>query len=225
MNSTWYKIAQRIVEGLGIRPGELIQVRDHAGRWDVLQEILLAIEVAGATPLPELTPAEYMQRVWSTAPRDYLTNWDRHRTAWLEQADRVLVLSEAHPEFAASAEEGFNAWRQATARLTLLEEKRRLPFMVVAVPTPLGSRQLGLPLDEFEAILGPALETSVTEFQSEITRVLAAMQGGQTITIYSGEGHQLQLNQGDRMWLSDDGYLDAADLARSAFVLNLPSGS
>jgi len=50
----WRAIARRIAEGLNIRPGELIQVRDHIDRPEVLQEVLLAVEWVGATPLLDL---------------------------------------------------------------------------------------------------------------------------------------------------------------------------
>lgn len=44
----WEEVAKRIVEGVGVRAGELVQVRDRAGRYDVLQEIL-AVELSEAT--------------------------------------------------------------------------------------------------------------------------------------------------------------------------------
>ena len=45
---TWPIVARRVVHGLAIQPGELIQVRDSAGRPEALLEILLTLELAGA---------------------------------------------------------------------------------------------------------------------------------------------------------------------------------
>ena len=63
----WPAIARRIVEGLGVRPGEVIQVRDDTGCLDLLLEVLLSIELRGATPLPQITTVKYMERLWTEA--------------------------------------------------------------------------------------------------------------------------------------------------------------
>src|SRR5437763_1669204 len=62
----WGEIAERIADALGACDGELIQVRDRTGRYDVLQEILLALERRGATPLPELLPGTYLTQLLAT---------------------------------------------------------------------------------------------------------------------------------------------------------------
>ncbi len=71
----------------------------------------------------------------------------------------------------------------------------------------------------------PALTASADELQAEIERVLSAVDGGETLTIHSGEGQALTLQQGGRAWLSDDGLIDPADCQRGAVVSNLPAGS
>jgi len=221
----WSNIARRMVEGLGVQAGELIQVRDGAGRPDLLLELLLSIELLGATPLPQILTADYMERLWSAAPRDYLEDWDRHRREWLEKSDRVLVLWGAQPDFNGLPKNAFKAWRGAEHRLTVLEEELRLPFLLAAIPTERRARQLGLTLDALEEILLPALGASVQELQREIERVLKAVKGGRHMTIHSGDGHTLHLALGDRAWLSDDGHIGADDRARGAIVSNLPAGS
>ena len=50
MHALWPALARRIVQALGVQPGELIQVRGEVGDLARLQEIVLAIEVRGATP-------------------------------------------------------------------------------------------------------------------------------------------------------------------------------
>lgn len=224
-DKTWPRIARRIVQGLGIQPGELIQVRDAAGRLDVLLETSLAIELAGATPLLQLMPADYLQRLWTKAPQDYLANWDRHRQEWLEQTDRVLVLGGARPDLSLVPQQAFAAWRGATHRLTGIEEKRRLPVLLVAIPTETRARQLGLSLETLEEVLLPALGVGVKELQHEIGRVLEAVEGGQVITIRSGDNYELCMKHGDRAWLSDDGCIKAEDQLQGGIASNLPAGA
>ena len=225
MDTLWQSIARRIVQGLDVQPGELIQMRDSAGRLDVLLEILLAIELAGATPLPQITPVAYLQRLWSAAPREYLAQWDRRRGELVRQFDRVLVLGGIMPDVDAAAQEGLDAWWQAVHRLSAIEAERSLPVLVVAVPTEPRAGQLGLTLPALEEILLPALAASSEQLAGEIRRVLTAVDGCQTLVIRSGGAHELVLQHGDRPWLSDDGLVDVDDRARGAVVSNLPAGS
>ncbi len=208
-------VVQRIVQVLGIQPGDLVLVRDAAGRLDVLLEISLAIEMQGATPLVELVPAEYRQRLWNEVPREYLAHWDRHRSQWIQQADRILVLAGAEPDWDVVSRKGFRTWEQAVHRLTVAEEARGLSGTLVAVPTKTRAEQLGLSLESLEAILLPALLASAQELQAQVDRVLDAAAEGQTIAIHSGADHVLIMQQGNRTWHRDDGRCHS----------NLPAGS
>ena len=215
MDKRWPAVVQRIVQVLGVQPGDLVLVRDAAGRLDVLLEISIAIERQGATPQIEFVPAECKQRLWNETPRAYLAHWDRHRSQWIEQADRKLVLAGAEPNWNVVSREGFLAWQQAVHRLTVAEEAHDLPGPLVAVPTTARAKQLGLSLDSLEAILLPALLASVQELQAQVDRVLDAAAEEQTIAIHSGVDHVLHLQQGDRPWHRDDGRCHS----------NLPAGS
>lgn len=225
MNEAWSTIVRRIVAGLGVQPGELIQARGDPGRYDILQEILLAVELAGATPLPEIIPADYLERLWRDAPQDYLANWDQQRRALIQQYDRVITLQGPAPDLNDAPESSVQAWRQAVQRLVTIQDERRLPFIVVALPSQRRAQQLGLSLAALEALLLPALGASAAELRAEIERVLAAIGQGKALTIRTGLGHELRLNQGDRVWLDDDGDIDAEDRARGAMVGNLPAGA
>ena len=199
-SDTATRMAARIVQTLGSQPGELVLVRDAAGRMDVLLEVSLAIEMQGATPLIEFVPAEYRQRLWNEVPREYLSHWDRHRSQWLQQADRILVLAGADQDWSMVSREGFLAWQQAVHRLTVAEDARALPCPLVAVPTKARAEQIGLSLESLEAILLPAITASVQELKEQVDGALDAVQGGETITVYSGVDHVLHLQQGDRAW-------------------------
>lgn len=225
MSNTWQNIARRIVEGVGVEPGELIQVRCSFDRFDIMQEILLAVELAGATPLPEITPPAYLQRLIAEASPDYLARWEQHRQEWMKQFDRIIVLQGHRTEFETLPPTHLSNWRQATERLVTIEEERRLPNLVVGIPTETRAQQLGLTLTELDEMILPALSASITELQNQISRALTAIDGGTNLTIRSGSNYELHLQLGNRPWLSDDGYIDNADRARGAIVSNLPAGS
>jgi leucyl aminopeptidase (aminopeptidase T) len=225
MDTIWRKIAQRMVEGLGVQPGELIDVRDGSGLLSLLLETSLAIEQVGATPLLQLLPDVYLERLWAQAPRAYLADWDQYRQDWMKQISRVLVLAGAQPDISLAAQDGRDAWALAQYRLGVIEEARLLPYLLVAIPTERRARQLGLAVGKLEQIVLPALAASVDELQAEISYVLGKASTGNTLTILSGDGHALHLERGDRKWLSDDGYIDEMDRSQGAIVSNLPAGS
>jgi leucyl aminopeptidase (aminopeptidase T) len=225
MNEKWSNVTQRIVRGLAAQPGQLVQIRDNAGRMDVVLEIALALEMQGVTPLVQLIAPGYLQQLWDRAPRDYLAHWDRHRGRWAEATDRYVTLAGAEPDPGTASSDGFHAWRQAVDRLVALEDARPLPGFLVAIPTEARARQLGLSLETLEAILLPALQAGEGELQEQIRPVLAAVEGGQRVTIRSGGDCVLRLQHGDRPWFWDDGHIDPADSKRAVGGCNLPAGS
>jgi leucyl aminopeptidase (aminopeptidase T) len=222
---SWGQIGRRIVSGLGVQRGELIAVRDNVGRLDVLLEILLEIELRGATPLVQHVPPDYMRRYLEQVPPDILAEWDRHRATWAQQQDRVLVLTSAESGFDDVPTARLHIWQEAVTRLTELEDQPPRPYLLAAIPTAARAAQLGMSEDELEAILLPALAASTVELQHEIERALNLARGGGSIVVHSGQGHTLRLQQGERPWLSDDGYIERADIERGANASNVPAGS
>lgn len=228
MNEAWQKIAQRVVRGLQVQPGEFIQVRSLMDRLDVLQELLLAVELAGATPLAEILPPAYLERLMAGASPDYLANWDKHRTGLMEKFDRILVLEGEYPNFAGMPADALKNWRGASHRVGEVEESRKLPFLLMAVPTAARAAGLGISLEELEEKTLAALAASPEELQAQIQKVLGKAEGGTVMTVNSGPNgqYELRLKLGNnRPWLSDDGLIDAADRERGAIVSNLPAGS
>lgn len=222
--TTWRDVAEHAIRGLGVRPGELIQVREHTGRLDVILEMLLAIERAGATPLLELTPPIYIKRLLDEAPLSHLLNWDEHRIRWMEEVDRVLVLQGAGVDANDLDPDALDAWSSAVQRLTALEEERHLPYMLVAVPTEERAQRVGMSLRDLEAYILPALVVPVETLRERIQAVLNAVYQAQTLTIIT-DGHELYLHRGRRRWLTDDGYVDEEDRITGAITSNLPAGS
>lgn len=226
MSDTWYEVALRIVRGLGAKPGELVQIRDRAGRYDVLQDILLAVEMAGATPLPEIIPPEYMRRMLSGAEIKYLSRWDFHRQRWMSSTDRIIVLEGAEMDESSVPSAKFEAWRSSAHRLTETEERLGpLPFMLAAIPTEERAKALGLTLEDLEKRVIPALLARPGELRETASRVLEAVRGARTMILRSGRRHELNLSIGDRRWISDDGLVTDENVERGGVVSNLPAGS
>ena len=225
MNENWSTVARRMVEALGVQPGNLVQVKDHAGRLDVLQEALLGIELAGGTPLVEIAPPDYLERLLTEASPALLVSWDWRRQEWARRADRLLVLSGGGVDWNALPQTALHTWQQADHRLTEIEDERRLPSLYAAVPTERMARELGLTLEALESHLLPPLQASAEELQWAIAPVLEAVQGQQAITIRTSESHALRLTLGDRRWMNDDGYFGEADRQEGGIVSNLPAGA
>lgn len=228
MNPLWSNAARTWVRGLDVQPGEWIQVRNSTDRFDILQEVLLAVEAAGATPQLEWIPSVYLERLLSETPPEHLAHWDRHRQGWMRQIDRILFLGGDHPDFSGVPPAARDAWDAAGNRLSEIEEARRLPFLLIAIPTLKRAQQLNRTLEELESILLPALCASVESLQREIERMLDAIGDGRTLIVRSGpsgDGCELRLDLGDRVWGRDDGMIDALDCDRGSIVSNLPAGS
>ncbi len=224
-NEWWPRIARRAVAGLGVQPGELVQVRDQAGRPEVLVEILLAVERAGATPWLEIEPPAYVRRLVTEVDPAHLAQWDRHRGDLMGRIDRVLVLGGPDLDLADAPLEGVEAWRAARHRVGVAEEARRLPFLVLSVPTAERAAAAGMALADLEAAVLPALAAGAATLRREIEGVLRRVADGRTLTVRSGADCTLHLTLTARPWMSDDGAIDATDRARGAIVSNIPGGS
>ena len=199
MNTTWTDIAAHMVKTLGVQAGELVQVRDNAGRLEALTEVALAIELRGATPLVQLVTPGLMRRMLDWAPLDYLAHWDRHRRSWAEQSDRVLVLGGSEPGYGHAPDRRMGLWRKAANRLECLEEERDVSVTLAMVPNEAQARKLGLNLAALDDIVLPALVVDAHTLHAEFDRALALIEGGRTITVRSGEGCTLRLDSGDRL--------------------------
>ncbi len=222
--TNWQPFAQRIVAGLNVQPGELIQVRDHIDRPEVLQEVLLAIDLAGATPLVDPQSPAYLNRWLAEATPEAIQQSSHHRLKWMQEIDRVISFSGGWPDFSLANPATLATWQAMDEAITQIEEARQLPVLVVAVPTAQRAKALGITLGELEAHVMPAHLLSMEESQRLIAEALAKVEGRQ-ITIHTGEGHLLHLDQGGRHWHSDDGVIDEADRQHKTIVSNLPAGS
>lgn len=226
MDQRWVAVARRVADALAVQPGDVVQVRERCGRYDVVQELLLAIEKRGGTPLPQLLPPTYYQRLLTDTDPELLAVWDRRRLPWVERdLDRVLVLVGEEPERDVPST-ARDAWRQAVDRLTTAEERRHLPYLLMAVPTEARAREFGMTLTDLESIVLPALLATPQELESARDRVLVLLHPARTLTIRSAAG-ELRLTLAARPWLSDAGTLPATSVAPGGVqpVNNLPAGA
>jgi leucyl aminopeptidase (aminopeptidase T) len=226
MSDLWDTIAARAVSGVGVQAGDLVLIQEHAGHPAALAALLGAVEQAGATPLPEIAPPAYVARLLATTDPAHLATWDRHWSHWGAEAARAIVLTGGGlPDFGDVPPAALAAWSTAQERFNAVTEERRLPTLVMAVPTEAMAARCGLPLADLEAVVLPALAVPAATLQAGIARLLAWARGVRHLTLESGAGHVLRCRLGDRPWMSDDGVIDAADLAAGACVSNLPAGS
>lgn len=226
--NNWTHIAQQIVNGVGVRPGELIYLRDDTGRVEVVEEVLLAIEQQAATPWLEWHRTGYMERLWNEVSSERLAQWHNQRQKILATADRIINLGSAHPNFERVNREGFAAWQTAEQALTEVEESRQLPYLFVAIPTAEKADELGLSLAELEAHLLPALAVPTDQLRLPIERILRYAKNAHTLTILTGAEQQYTLTlrlAAERPWHNDDGVIDDEDRASGAIVSNMPAGS
>lgn len=222
----WVAIATRVADALAVQPGDVVEVRERSGRYDVIQELLLAIEQRGGVPLPQLLPPAYYQRLLAGTDPALLAVWDRRRLSWVErELDRVLVVAgeDGGRDVPSAARD---AWRQAVDRLTEAEERRRLPYLLIAAPTEARARDCGMTLADLEDIVLPALLATPLEMGREIDRVLGRLRSARTLTIRSTAG-DLHLTLAGRPWLHDAGALPATGVSPDGVqpVNNLPTGA
>jgi leucyl aminopeptidase (aminopeptidase T) len=138
----------------------------------------------------------------------------------------VLVLQGEEPELGDVSPTALEAWQEATARIDAIEERRQIPYLLVAIPTEVRARELKMTLAELDAALLPALSASAAELAAEVDALRAAVGNARTLTIQSGVGHRLTLDISGRHWLRDVGTLQLAGVPEGVQpVHNLPAGS
>lgn len=224
MTTLWRQVAARAVDGLDPPPGGLVVVRDRCGRSEPLWAVTVELERRGVTTLTEVVPDPVLVEVLARTPPERLEGWSRHRAALLESADGVVSIAATLPPLEQAPERAAAAWLRGRQGMHAVEARRRLPFMVLAVPTARLARDLGQPLSQLDQAALPAMAAPLAELRSDIAAALARVAEAETLVLES-PGCRLVLHRGDRVWLSDDGQVSPEDRAHGAVVSNLPAGS
>jgi len=225
MNDFLTYLAWRAVQGIRAEPGDMVLVLDHAGRAGLAQEIALQLDVAGATPLIDHAPPDYVASMLTHARPDALQHFARHRATWWQQADKIIALSAGTLDLTGVPKANIEVWSRGQEMLTAIEESRRLPNIVVAVPTLAKAQAINTTLAELDAHVELAMRATLWDLQARIERVSMADANAETLMLRTGDHHELRMRRAGRVWMSDDGYIDPADIAKGAIVSNLPAGS
>jgi len=143
---------------------------------------------------------------------------------WMQQCDRIIVLTGGWLDLKDAPAENIQAWSGAQTRLSEIEEAKRTPSIVVAVPNETQAQRLGMTLEQLEAALHDPIVAPLMDLQNAALRIQHKM-AGDAIVIRTGNNCELRLRHGGRPVLIDDGYIDNNDRERGAVVSNLPAGS
>jgi leucyl aminopeptidase (aminopeptidase T) len=105
-----------------------------------------------------------------------------------------------------------------------VEDERRLPFVLVAVPTEAGATAFGLTPEQLDRHLVPALVAQPSELRAVTNTAMASVRGAGRLSIHTGEA-ELHAKLSGRVWVADDGQIDEKDQRTNAHVGDLSAGS
>ena len=205
----WRQVADRIVSGLGLTAGSHLYV--HAAPPDCaapLAALTRAVRAVGATLYveTELTDPAAL----------------REREVHIASADASLALATGiKPLPAPQASPG---GKGIADRVTEIEESRKLPFILCAVPVPAKALELNRRFEAFEQMLLDAICVERSALNAAIEPVLKRARAGNTLTIRTPDC-ELVMSTSGRRWLADDGTIDNEDRRAGAIVSNLPAAS
>ena len=221
----WDDVAERAVLALGVAAGESIAVRDRAARPEALVAVLAALARHDLTPSLEMMPNDLLVQILREAPLAHLHGWDRHRIVDAERVAGALRLAGGDaPDLDGIDPARRAAWQQAVARVEQVIERRRVPVVVLAVPTLERARALGCDLAALDDAVLPALAVP-SSVLAELTSDALAIAQTSTELVIRSPGCELTMSTAGRTWLRDVGRLTDAARAKGATVVNLPSGS
>lgn len=148
----WTAIVTRIAEDAGVRPGELVLIRDRTGDRAILDAVMLAVEAKGGTLLPEITSPAYLTNLLRRTDPAPLSSWDVQCVAWVRSADRIVKLAGGSLDLSQAPAAAAEAWEEAIGRLAAIEDEPRIPSVLVAVPVPEKAEELHISIQALESI-------------------------------------------------------------------------
>ncbi|MFB9903096.1 hypothetical protein [Allokutzneria oryzae] len=220
---SWTAVATAAVNGVAPPTGGLVVVRDRCGRDEALYAVVVELERRGVTAVVDTAPDEVITRILRTATPHVIEHFGTHRAAMLERADGVITIGAQKPDFSGVDEEVLRAFLRARAVMGEVETRRRLPFLVVGVPTKRLADQLGRTITELDELVLPALAVPQEVLAEAIRHKTAELRGRHWVL--ESPGCRLTADRGERPLLSDDGHVSEVDRERGATTSNLPAGS
>lgn len=219
----WAEVAKRVTAAFDLPPSALVVLRDRCGRREVIDAVVITFERQGVTTVIDPASDHVLDAVLSTTSPSLLANWGCSRSAALELADAVVTLGGGPLPTDRASQSALRALRAGRADMEEVEARRALPYLSVAVPTPLLAAELGQSVAELDRAVLDALATSLEVIRALIDTQLA--RATRDPLVLRTAGCSLTMRRGDRPWLDDDGHISDEDRARGAVASTLPCGT
>jgi len=214
---------RRIVDALPTATGKVL-IRDRAGHRVLVEMVAQECLARELIPLIERVSNSELRRVIGTSSPAELSGWDVERASVAAEIGGLIVLGGWRLDLAGLAPESVAAWAAAMGRVEAVIDSRRVPTVVVAVPTEDVATNLGLSMQSLEAHVMASILLSASELRAATDGVVNMLARESSIELRT-PGGSLFIERGTRPLLVDDGVVDAADVRIGATVSNLPAGS
>jgi leucyl aminopeptidase (aminopeptidase T) len=217
------EVAERIVDALPDARGQVL-VRDRCGRAELVDAVVAVCRSRGLDPLVEHVPNGELRRVIGSASPAELSRWDVDRADVTASVSALVVLGGWPADLEGLPADSVDAWAAAVGRSERVLEERRVPTVVVAVPSDDVAGALGRSLADLDDAVLPAVLVPAQVLRAHADRLLHVLAASQELELVTG-AHCLRLQRGTRPLMVDDGVVDRADREVGAVVSNLPAGS
>lgn len=214
---------RRIVDALPTATGKLL-LRDRAGHGALVELVANECAARGLVPLVEYVSNTELRHVIGTSTPAELSHWDVQRAHVADEIGGLIVLGGWPLDLAGLPPEAVAAWAGAMGRVEAVIESRRVPTVVVAVPTEYVATHLGMSVDTLERHTMASIIVSASELKGATDGVVSVLARSSSIEVRTSAG-SLVVERGARPLLVDDGVVDAGDVLLGATVSNLPAGS
>jgi len=216
-------LAARIVDAVPTARGSIL-VRDRCGRVEVVEAVVAECRRRGLEPAIERVDNERLRALITETPVEELARWDADRHAESQRISALISLGGWPLNVDGLPPAALEAWAAAVGRAEAAIERRRVPTVVVAVPTAAVAAALGMSLAELDRSVLPSVGMSAADLCGTVAPLIESLVAGSAVELRTAAG-VVTVQRGTRPLLVDDGVIDAADVAAGATVSNLPAGS
>ena len=216
-------LAARIVDAVPTASGPIL-VRDRCGRSELVDAVVAECVQRRLEPVVERVDNARLRGLIASTPVEALARWDLDRQHDTERVSAVISLGGWPLDTEGLPPASLDAWGAAVGRTETAMEHRRVPMVVVAVPTAEVAAALDTTLGELDACVLPSVALSSADLCGTIAPLIEVLVAASVIEVHTAAG-VLVARRGERPLLVDDGVIDAADMAIGATVSNLPAGS
>ena len=216
-------LAARIVDAVPTAIGPVL-VRDRCGRVEIVDAVVAECRRRGLEPVVEQVDNARLRALIASLPVEALARWDVDRQHDTARVSAVISLGGWPLNTGGLPSLALETWSAAVGRTEGAMEARRVPTVVVAVPTADVAAATGMPLSELDAYVLPSLALPGAAVRGSIAPLIDVLTVASTVELHTSAG-VLTTQCGARPLLVDDGVIDASDITAGATVSNLPAGS